>query len=148
MWRKMLNKEFLDELDKSKGDGLYSGEYIDFDPVGYKEVRCMRCNKLIAEREKNANNQYILQPLPNYCQAYKKLNDGTNAGFLVCSDCAPLVEKTNEEENKRLMAVAQAGWLQEMVHAKRDELVILAYMEKKKELRIGLPEQSKNMDSR
>ena len=140
-WRKYLDEEFLNELDKSKDDGFYSGEYIELDPIGYKEVRCMRCEELIAQREKNDDNRYVLKPFPIYTQVQKKLNDGTTAGFLLCSSCAPIVEKTSDE-NKRLIAVAQAGWVQELVHAKKDELVILAYMEKKKGLEIinGLPE--------
>ena len=134
-WRKYINEEFLSIIDKSKEDNLYNGKYITFDPIGYVEVRCMKCDEPVARREK-INGRDILLPLPNHKQVFKTLNDGTVAGFLFCDNCAPSVENCTEEEKKRILAVTQAGWAQEMINAHRDPLVISSYMEKKKDLKI------------
>jgi hypothetical protein len=133
-WQKYIGS-FIDIIEKSKEDGIYTGEYITFDPLGYVEVRCMKCNEPIARREKK-NGHHMLIPLPNHKQIFKDLSDETVAGFLFCDTCAPGINTCDEEEKERIMAVAQAGWVQEMINAHRDELVIVAYMEKKKDLKI------------
>lgn len=134
--KKFLQEAFLVELKKAEEDGLYGGDYLDFDPMGYLRVRCMRCGEEIAQRQKTAQKQYILVPHENYCQVFKQLTDGTIAGFLVCDKCSEIIDTCDNEDKKRLIAVAQSGWAQEMINAQRDELLIHAYMAKKKDLRI------------
>lgn len=130
-WKRYLGERFLNELKKSKADGFYTGDYLTLDPAGYVEVRCMKCDEKIAERK-----QAVFTPLPNYKQVFKKLNDGTTAGFLFCDECSPSVMRCKREEKERIMAVAQGGWIQEQVNAHRDGPVILATVEKRKDLKI------------
>lgn len=147
MWRKYLSEKFQGQLEKSKDDGFYSGEYVEFDPMGYLRVRCMRCGEIVSERKRAMNGAYVMIPLENYLPVKKILSDGTEANFISCNKCSQFIALADNDEEKRMMAAAQAGWAQEMVNAHRDELVIAAYMEKKKDLAIihggidGVPEQ-------
>lgn len=137
MWQEYLNDQNKECLRKSKEDGLYTGDYIQSNirqtPVGPRPdqavVRCMRCNKLIADRRntpfssKGVHNVLTeedeLKMFPEMRKVKIMLEDGSNIKAMVCKNC--VVSVISHESDERLMFTVVAGHSIFFSECQRDE---------------------------
>jgi len=85
----------------------YSEDYVEFDKLGIKEVRCMKCNTPVAVRDHTGigdENVLAMRKLSNWRQVRIELNNGSYAEPIFCVQCA-----SNIDEKKTISQIKK-GW--------------------------------------
>lgn len=137
MYKQMISKAALREIEKAGADGLWNPEYVTYDAAGVKEVGCMRCGTPVMKRMEavavcpSCHGQIMVEmpaptPLPNCARLKHGLPGGSFAELIICTDCLPIIERMDEKEHERIHAQIEAGLIREMTVAGRPQKVIEA----------------------
>ena len=116
-------------------------DYIEFDEIGIKEVRCMNCKTPVASRtyielsdRENIGKTVKVLTLKRYAnwrQVKFNLNDGSYMEPIVCAKC----ERADIDENA-IMAQVNKGWELSMKDKGMPPDKIRKLLNKKADLRI------------
>jgi len=141
-----LTEEQIELLDEHNEDGLFNPHYVEYDEKGHKSTRCMRCGDLVILRDTiqaecpHCGKTFpvespLMRQLPNLRRLRKELEDGSFIDLLLCADCHVLMEG-EENDDDRIMAQINAGWIIEMERGKKSPTEIQEVIDREKSKKI------------
>lgn len=117
-------------------------DYIEFDELGIKEIRCMQCKQIVAQRRDRVvphptiPGREILSTVlikwSNWRQIRVDLSDSSYAEPIVCADCVARDEFSDDELIKQM----KIGWSKEFDHNKRSNVSKAIHAAKVEDLEI------------
>jgi hypothetical protein len=122
---------------------MYDKDYLEYDEYGLKEVRCMRCNKPIKQRDVierklpdgRIYHVYAMKTLSNFRAVPYSLSNGTFTNILLDVDCAK-VHVPSDAERAGMISQFKKGHEIEAIAAKRSQGEINATKNRYKNLTV------------